>query len=166
MTPILSALTGLAKESKDIRRYIKTAVFQEAASAPSAAESKPQNTSACSPPFSCAVLPDSPYYIAKLTVLCYAVLCCFPLLCSMVPAGSVSEQLLDVDPLSLRSLLLPYCTSIKFRVKHAASELLFQLCDEQGLQMEARRSCLDETTSTNCAPLTPPSLWPLSSSAL
>ena len=50
---------------------------------------------------------------------------------SMLPAGSVSEQQLDVDPLSLRSLLLPHCTSIKFRVKHAVSELLFQLCDEQ-----------------------------------
>ena len=56
----------------------------------------------------------------------------------MVPAGSVSEQQLDVDLLSLRSLLLPYCTSIKFRVKHAVSELLFQLCDEQRQHNKAK----------------------------
>ena len=95
LTPIVSSLTGLAVESRNIRRYIKTAIFQEAALLSPSTESTPA-----------AVM-------------------------SMVPAGSVNEQQLDVDPLSLRSLLLPYCTSIKFRVKAAVSELLFQLCDAQ-----------------------------------
>ena len=60
----------------------------------------------------------------------------------------MSEQQLDVDPLSLRSLLLPHCTSIKFRVKHAASELLFQLCDEQRQHSTAQHS----TAQHNGAP--------------
>ena len=58
-----------------------------------------------------------------------------PLLCvrvSFVPAGGVSEVQVDVDPLSLRSLLLPYSTTVKFRLKHCVGEFLFHLCDEQG----------------------------------
>jgi len=43
----------------------------------------------------------------------------------------VSEQQLDIDPLSLRALLLPHCTTIKYRIKRCVGELLFTLCDEQ-----------------------------------
>ena len=46
LTPILSTLNGVAKESRDIRRYIKTAVFQEAVIALPGPDSKHQNTSA------------------------------------------------------------------------------------------------------------------------
>ena len=49
----------------------------------------------------------------------------------MVPAGSLSELQLDADPLSLRALLLPHCTSIKYALKRGVGELLFTLCDEQ-----------------------------------
>jgi hypothetical protein len=51
---------------------------------------------------------------------------------SFVPAGAVSETQVDVDPSSLRSLLLPYSTTVKFRLKHCVGELLFHLCDQQG----------------------------------
>jgi hypothetical protein len=61
----------------------------------------------------------------------------------MVPAGSVSELQLDVDPLSLRALLLPYSTTIKYRLKRCVGELLFTLCDEQGQRMiSSSHACL------------------------
>ena len=136
MTPILSTVTGLAKESKDIRRYVKTAVFQEAAVAAAGAESKQHNTSA---DIHMSLLPHAPACLLQL-IARHAVCCflCGCVVCSMVPAGSASESQLDVDPLSLRSLLLPLCTSINFKVKHAVSELLFQLCDEQGQHRQSR----------------------------
>jgi hypothetical protein len=34
LTPILSALTGLVKESRDARRFVKIAVFNDAAITP------------------------------------------------------------------------------------------------------------------------------------
>ena len=78
LTPIVSCLTGLAKESRDIRKYIKTAVFQEAAQASPAAESKQQNTSADITPssaaFTCPSSPTFPTYLlahfAALSCLC------------------------------------------------------------------------------------------------
>ena len=39
MTPILSALAGLVKESRGIRRFVKVAVFNEQATAAAAAAS-------------------------------------------------------------------------------------------------------------------------------
>ena len=41
----MTTLTGVAQESRDIRRYIKTAVFQEAAATPPGSDTKQQNTS-------------------------------------------------------------------------------------------------------------------------
>lgn len=140
LTPIMSTLTGLAKESKHICRYIKTAVFQEAAQAAPGTGSKQQNTSADTAHLPSTLQPHCTLQSANHLISSLTVLHCVVWLVSMVPAGSVSEQQLDVDPLSLRSLLLPYCTSIKFRVKHVVSELLFQLCDEQRQYNKAEQS--------------------------
>ena len=96
VTPVLTALTGVARESRALRRLVKVAVFSEAA-----VDAQQQQ--------------QGPAGGAQ----------------SFVPAGSVSEEQLDADPQSLRALLLPYSTTVKYRLKAAVGEFLFQLCDEQ-----------------------------------
>lgn len=49
---------------------------------------------------------------------------------AMAPAGALSEKMVDVDPCSLKTLLLGWIITLNYNVKQNVSELLYQVCDK------------------------------------
>jgi len=52
----------------------------------------------------------------------------------MVPEGAVDERIIDYDPQSIKSLLLPLLTSLHYSIKQLAGELIFVCCSKDSFE--------------------------------
>jgi len=53
---------------------------------------------------------------------------------NMMPDGAISEQVVDADPWSLRSMLLPHMTSTNYHLKQIVTEFLWEICSKDSAE--------------------------------
>jgi len=107
LTPLLQVLAGLVRSSPALRAHAKRAIFLDLARAPAA-----QAVSAAA---GAAVGANKKFDASQ-----YA----------MMPAGALSEKVVDPDPLCLRALLLAQVITLHFDLKRAVSEFLYAVVGE------------------------------------
>jgi hypothetical protein len=102
LSPLLQVLTGLVRSSASLRAHAKRSIFLELSRAPQA-----EAVSAAAGP---AVGANKKFDASN-----YA----------MMPAGALSEKVVDPDPLCLRSLLLAQVITLHFGLKQSVSDFLY-----------------------------------------
>jgi hypothetical protein len=102
LSPLLQVLTGLVRASASLRAHAKRAIFLELSRAPAS-----EAVSAAAGP---AVGANKKFDASN-----YA----------MMPAGALSEKVVDPDPLCLRSLLLGLVITLHFGLKQSVSDFLY-----------------------------------------